>query len=120
LTFQVAAQIDRRVVVEQKAVAVGAEDKRHLQRLSVVQALLHPVTDGVIVVLGFDHRYRNIRAIVQNVVRKLRFAATDLFATDNDASLREVNFLTKLGYGVPPDLRDRRRDELGSDVLLRE
>ena len=78
------------------------------------------VANAVLVVLGFDHCNGNVRAVVQDVVSKLRFAATDRAATNHEATCREVKFFTKLRHRVPPGLRNRQSDELCSDVLLRE
>ena len=43
-----------RAVVEEEAVTVGGEDEGDVEHLGVPEALLHPVSDAVVVVLRFD------------------------------------------------------------------
>ncbi len=42
-------------VMLQEGVAVGAVGEGNVENLSLFEGLLHPGTDGVVVVLGFDH-----------------------------------------------------------------
>ena len=53
--------------------------------------LLHPVADGVVVVLGLDDRDRNIRLVVEDVVSELGLAPRDHLASDVDLTLGEVD-----------------------------
>ena len=62
-------------VVEDEAVAVRGEDEGDVERRGVVEALLHPVADAVVVVLGLDQRDRDVRLVVEDVVGALGLAA---------------------------------------------
>lgn len=55
-------------IVEHEAVAVGRKDERHLEDFGVPERLLHPVTDGMGVVLGLDESDRHVRLVVENEV----------------------------------------------------
>ena len=46
---------ETRAVVEDKRIAVAAEDKGHIECLGIGQGLLHTTADGMSIVLGFDH-----------------------------------------------------------------
>jgi hypothetical protein len=106
--------------VEHETVAVRGEDERDTQRLAVVQRLLEPVADAAVVVLRFDDRQWDVRLVVEDVIRALGLSASDHLAADDNAALREADFLAKLRDLVPASLTEGRRDELGADVALAE
>ena len=106
--------------MEDEAVAVGGEDKRNIERLGVVERLLHAVADAVVVVLGLDDGDGDVRLVVEDVVGALRLAARDELAADDDAALGEADLLADLRHLVPARALDGGRDELGADVALAE
>ena len=61
--FLLDGQYDPRSIVGQESVAVGTEGKRHVQTLGIVERLLHPVADGVVVILGFDDGDGDVRLV---------------------------------------------------------
>ena len=77
-------------VVEHEAVAVRGEDEGDVERLGVVEGLLHAVADAVVVVLGLDQRERDVGLVVEDVVGALGLAAGDQLAADDDAALGEA------------------------------
>jgi hypothetical protein len=110
-------------VVLQKAVAVGTIGKRNVEDFRIVQCLLHAGAHRVLVVLGLDHRDRDVGLVEQQVVDLLGFAALHGLAAHDDAALGEVDFLTKLGHHIPlvaARADDGGSDELGADVGLGE
>ena len=84
------------------------------------KTLLHPVSDAMVVVLGLDNRQGEVRFVVEDVVRKLRFAASHELAANDDPPLCQVNVLADLDLHVPPRLGNGRGDELRADVSLGE
>lgn len=106
--------------MEYKAVAVGREHERDVERGRVFQALLHAVTDAVGVVLGLDQGQRDVRLEVQDVVGALGLAAADQLAAYDDPALGEADFLTDLQHLIPARLAQGRGDELGADVAFTE
>ena len=64
--FQLGART--RPVVEDEPVAVGGEHERDVQRVGVVERLLHAVADGVVVVLGLDQGDGYVGLVVEDVV----------------------------------------------------
>ena len=106
----------------QEGVAIGAVGKRDVEDLGVLERLLHAGADGVVVVLRFDDGDRDARLVVEKVVGLLRFAALDRLAANDDTTLREVDFLAKLGHHVPLAVRGDEcgGDELGADVRFGE
>jgi hypothetical protein len=107
-------------VVEDKAITVRREDERELQRLRVAERLLNAVTDAAVVVLRLEHRQRDVRLVVEDVVGALRFSPRDELAANDDASLCKTDFLAKLSDLIPAGLPERGRDELGADIPLAE
>ena len=105
-------------VMEQEAVAVGGEYEGNVQRVGVVEGLLHAVADGMVVVLGFDQCDGQVGLVVEHVVGPLALAPADQLAAHDDAALGEVNFLADLCHLVPACLAQGRGDELGADVAL--
>ena len=91
-------------IVEDETIAVRREDKRQLERPRVFERLLHAVADAAVVVLCLDHRERDVRFVVEDVVGALGFAAQDDLAPDDDTALREADFLAQLRDLVPPGL----------------
>jgi len=106
--------------VKDKAVSVGREHERDVEGRGIVEALLHSVADAVVIVLGLNDRYRNIRLVVKDVIGALGFAARNKLAPDNDASLGEINLLADLHHPVPARAFHCGADELGADVALAE
>ncbi len=70
--FPFNGSVRRQSIVKQKAVAVGAEDKWDVQRLRIVQRLLHPASDAMVVVLRFDDGQGHVGAKRQQEVGKFR------------------------------------------------
>ncbi len=54
-------------VVEDEGVAIADEDEGDVQGQGIVEGLLHPGANGVIVVLGLDQRERDA-VVIENVV----------------------------------------------------
>ena len=107
-------------VVEDKAVAIRRKYEGNLQRLRVVQSLLHAVADGVGVVLRLDEGDGDVGLVVEDVVGPLALASAGEPAADGDAALGEADLLADLHHLVPPGLAQRRGDELGADVAFAE
>ena len=106
--------------MEDEAVAVRGEDEGDVERVGVVQRLLHAVADAVVVVLGLDQRERDVRLVVEDVVGALGLAAGDQLAADDDAALGEADLLADLRHLIPARLAHGGRDELGADVAFAE
>ena len=87
--------------MEHEAVAVGGEDERDVERLGVLERLLHAVADGVVVVLGLDDGERDVRLVVEDVVGALGLAARDQLAADDDPALGEADLLADLRHARP-------------------
>ena len=101
--------------------AVGTEDIRHVENFAIFQPLLHAAADGMVVVLCLKHGETNARLVRKDVVSFFRLAASGRLSTDNHATFREINFLANLIHHIPfAARRQRRGDELGADVLLRQ
>jgi hypothetical protein len=76
--------------VEHEVIPVRGEDKGNVQDLGVLESLLHPVMDGVIVLFRLDNRDGDVRLVVEDVVRnvrKLGFATRDHLTADMDLSV---------------------------------
>ena len=111
----------RRPVMLQEGVAVGTVGEWHIENLGVSESLLHAVADRVVVVLRFQNGERNVWFVGEDVVRLLRLPTLNCLATHDDATFREVGFLTNLGHQVPLTRADNGgRDELAADVCLGE
>jgi hypothetical protein len=106
--------------VEHEAVSVRGENERDVESGSVVEALLHAVADAVRVVLGLDERQRNVGLVVEDVVGALGLAATDQFASNYDAPLRETDLFANLRHHIPSCAAQGGRDEFGADVAFGE
>src|SRR3546814_15251873 len=73
-------------VVEDEAVTVGGEHEGDLQRLRVVESLLHPVADAMAVVLRLAQGDRDVWLIIEDVVRPFALAAEDHLPAHDDRS----------------------------------
>jgi len=85
------------LVVEQEAIAIGAEHKRDLQHLSIAQRLLHTIADGVIIVLGFDDGDWDVRLIEKDIIDTFVLGSGMELAANDDASFGEGKFFSDLG-----------------------
>src|SRR6056297_2871176 len=106
--------------MEQKPITVRREGKWDPQHLSIGKSLLHPIADRVLVVLGLNDRNWNVGLDVKHVVSALSFAASDHLTTDDYPAIGEGFLLGDLCLQVPTRFQDRRRDELATDISLRE
>jgi hypothetical protein len=107
-------------VVNEEGVAVAAYGIRHVEGLGVVQALLHAVADGVVVVLGLDDSDGQVGGVVEDVVGPLLLAPRVQLAPHDDAALGEGDFFTHLRAEIPARPLQRGGDELGADIALGE
>ena len=72
----------------------------------------------MVVIFCLDESDWNIGLVVEDVVCKLRLTARDEFATNNNATLGEVDFLANLRYDIPARPFHGRRDELRTDIAF--
>ena len=107
-------------VVHEEGVAVAADGKRHVERLGVVQPLLHAVADAVVVVLGLDDGDGQVGGVVEDVVGPLLLAPRVQLAAHDDAAVGEGDLLAHLGGEIPARLLQGRGDVLRADVAFRE
>lgn len=108
------------LVVEEKAVSIGTENKRNLQHLGISQCLLHAVAKAVAVVLGLNNRDGDIGLIEEHVVSPLVPGAGMELTTHNHPTLGEGELFPDLGGNIPARLLQCRRDELGADIAFGE
>lgn len=104
--------------MEEKTDTVGTEGEGNVERLGIIESLLHAISDVVFVVLGFDNGNGDVRPVVQNVVGTLGFAASVHLAPDDDSPLGKCYFLAYLGVDIPSSADDGQSDVLGTDIAL--
>ena len=104
--------------MKKKAVAVGAEDKRNIEGMAVVQSLLHACTQRMVVVLGLNDSNRTVRLVVENIVGPfdLLLVADGHVAANTNWAVREGFLLADLLHLVPACMFQCRRDKLGANV----
>lgn len=107
-------------VMKDKAVAVGREHEGDIERHRIVEGLLHPGADAVVIVLGLDDSDRNIWFVVKDVVSALGLAAGNELSPDDDAAFGEVDLFADLHHPVPARALYGWADELGADIALAE
>ena len=88
--------------MEDESVPVTREGEWHVERLGVVQRLLHSFAGTVVVVLGFNDSDGAIGAVIEDEVSAAGLPPRVQLPADNDAALRERHFLTNLSLNVPP------------------
>ena len=106
--------------MKDKAIAVGREHKRDVECDGIVERLLHPVADAVVVVLRLDDGDWDIGLVIKDVIGAFGLAAGNELSPDDDASLGESDLLTDLHHPVPPRSFHRGANELGADIALAE
>src|SRR5882724_1581558 len=111
---------ETRAVMQNKRIAVAAEDKRHVEYLSVSQGLLHATPNGVVVILSLDHSDGQVGLVEEQIVSALTLTAHRKLATHDDAASRKTELATDLRGHVPASRHDGRSDILVTDVRLRE
>ena len=104
--------------MEDKTVAIGCKGKRHIQQTSIIQRLLHPLADLMLIGLGFHHRQRQTGLMVENNIRRLHFFAGRRLTAHHHLAIPQFHFLTDLGHIIPACVFDRREDKLGNDIGL--
>ena len=80
--------------------------------------MLHTVSDAVTVVFCLDNRKREIRFIIQQIVRPLALSAGSDIPADNDSPICEVILHLDLLEFVPASSLDGRGNELQFNVLF--
>src|SRR5438105_4803980 len=106
--------------MKHKAVAIGREHEGNVESDGIVESLLHPVADAVIVVLRLDDSDRDIGLVIKDVIGAFGFATSNELPPDDDTSLGEGDLLTDLHHPVPACAFYRRADELGADIAFAE
>ena len=104
--------------MKDKAVAVGGEHKRDIERHRIVEGLLHAVAHAVVIILGLDDGDRDIGLVIKDVVGALGLATGNEVSSDYDASLGERNLLAYLHYPISACAFHRGAYELGADIAL--
>ena len=72
-----------------------------MQRLGIVESLLHAITNRVPAVLGFNDRNEEVGLVVQDVIGLLTLAPTDQPAAHDNAALGETDLAANLRSLVP-------------------
>lgn len=90
------------LVMEQEALAVRREDEWHVERLGVLERLLHAAAKRIGKVLGLDDRERQILLQEQHVVRLPPLAARHHVPAYDDLSIGERDFAAHLTMQIPP------------------
>ena len=106
--------------MKHEAVAVGGKHEGNIQRLGVIQRLLHAVADAMGVALRLDQRDGDVGLVVKDVIGPFAFPPADQLAPHDDAAIGEADLLPDLQHRVPARLCERRRDELGADIAFAE
>ncbi len=109
-------------IAEHKAVAVAGEAEGNIQQLGVVERLAHACANGVLVVLGLDHRQGNVGLVEQGVVgaQHRAFVAVGLVAAHHHAPCPQGVFAKDLVQTIPSSLLHGGADELVADVAFRK
>ncbi len=107
----------RQPIMLEERIAVGAVGEGDVERLRVVERLLHAGTHRVVVVLGLDHGQWQVGLIEKDVVGLPDFAAGRHLPANDHASLREGVLFENLGHHVPSG-QNCRRDEFRPNVGL--
>ena len=91
-----------------------------MQRLGIVEGLLHTVARRVGVVLGFNQGNGEIGLVVQDVIGPLGLAPADQLAAHDNAACGEADLAANLRCLVPAGLVQGRGNELGAHVAFAE
>ena len=94
---------------ENETIAIAREAERHVQQGCVLNRLGHPGTNRMVVVLGLDHREREVVLEEEQVVGALHLAAHGDPAPDDHAARGEHVLAPDLRLQIPPRARDRER-----------
>ena len=105
-------------VMLKEAVAVGAVNKRYIQHLGILDALLHTSANAVLVVLCLDNCQGQIWLVVQQIVSAFPLATGSNIPSDDNATVREVILHSDLFLPVPPGILNGRGNKLKFDVLF--
>lgn len=96
--------------MKQESVAVGRKSERHVEGFRIAYRLLHSAANRVGIILGFDYREGEVRAVVQKVVRPLFLSSCGDRAAYDDATGREAVLAPYLRILIPPGFFQRRGD----------
>ena len=109
-------------IAEHETVAVGGKAERHAQQLGVQDGLRHTRAHGVLVVLDFDHRQRNVCLEEQGIVGTHHGAlvASRQASAHHHAAHPQRVLAVNLRHAVPARLLQRRADEALADVAFRQ
>ena len=107
-------------IAEHKTVAIAGEAERHIEQLRVVERLAHACANGVLVVLGLNHRQGNVGLVEQGVVgaQHRAFVAVGLVAAHHHASSPQGVFTKDLVQTIPSSLLHGRADEFVAEVAF--
>lgn len=82
--------------MEDKTVAVGSKHKGNVKQPGVIQPLLHPFADGVLIGFCLDHRQWQVWLVVENDIGGFDFDTGSQFSAHHDLTIPEFHFLPNL------------------------
>src|SRR5437016_13423206 len=103
----------------EEGIAIRTVGKWEIEDLSVIERLLHPSANSVVVVLRLDNGKRDVWLVVQDVVDLLRHIALHRLAAHDNSTPCDVDLLPQLSHDVPlPAIgtEDGGRDDFRADV----
>ena len=59
--------------MEDKPITVRSKHKGYIKQSGIIQSLLHPFTDGVLIGFGFDNRQWQVRLVIQYDIGRFHF-----------------------------------------------
>ena len=74
----------------------------------------------MVIIFGLDNGDRDVGLVLEDAISPFRFAPTYKLASNDDAALREADFLADLGHFIPPCLLYSGDNELGADMAFPE
>jgi len=95
----------------EKAIAIGAVNRGNIENFGVIQALLNPGSDGVIIIFGFDDSDWNFRLVIQDEISAFALAASGTVAAYINPPIGEENFFANLSLQIPACFDEIRQNE---------
>ena len=104
------------LVMKYEAIAVAGKYERHIQQTGIIEPLLHPLANLMLVGFGLDHRQWQAHLVIEHDIGRFDLFACRHLAAHHHLAIPQLHLLADLGQVIPPGSLDSRQQEFRDDV----
>ncbi|MNG85937.1 hypothetical protein D3C79_447070 [compost metagenome] len=108
------------LVMKYEAIAVAGKYEGHIQQAGIIEPLLHPLANVMLVGFGLDHRQWQAHLVIEHDIGRFDLFACRHLAAHHHLAIPQLHLLADLCQVIPPRRLDSRQQVFGDDVSFGE